>query len=658
MDFKVSFPQEHPYKRAVPPDLRKLYDSVREYLPHPIQQFMFFSKYSRYRYDLGRREVWQETIDRLMAEIRRLSDNLLSNTVYDKLKVALLNGEIMPSMRLMAMAGPASQRDNAVIYNCSYLPVQSLEDFREALLLSMAGVGVGYSVERKFVDLLPPVSPQRNNVVVIRYTVPDTAEGWGEALYLGLTAWFNGYDIEYDLSDIRPAGSPLRTKGGRASGPEPLWRLLHKVREIVLSRQGDRLRPIDAHDIMTTIAESVFSGGVRRSAMLALFDMDDEEMLYAKYPDRIKGREQRYFANNSIVIPDGYTLTLKEVIDLFMIIHNSKAGEPGIVSRYSIRQTLPEGRDYREDMGVNPCGEVILRPYEFCNLSAVVIRPGDTREDILKKIELATILGTIQARADYFPYLRPVWKKNVEEERLLGVSLVGYADNVDVFSEDFLRQLRYRSQQVNQYYSALLGINPSKSWTSVKPSGNSSLLYYAAPGLHAWPYRYFIRNIRIFAHDPLFYVLRDSGVPMSPEVGQDEATADTWVIHFPMRAPEHALIRSEMGALEQLAHWESVKKNYTTHNPSVTITYREEEVPDIVRWLYEHQDIIGGLTFLPEADLQYEMMPYEEIDKETYERLEKQFPQIDYSLLYVYEREDSTDLAQELACFAGESCEI
>ncbi|POR02058.1 recombinase [Alkalispirochaeta sphaeroplastigenens] len=641
-------------QRPVPQDVRDAVAASDPYFPTPIQKFQFYDKYSRYNYELGRRETWIETVDRAVGYLKTLSRDRLDQKDYDRLRQGILEMKVMPSMRLLAMAGAPAERNNIAIYNCSYLPVDALDSFVEALIISMNGCGVGYSVERRYIECLPRVLRQtgvhRGSLVV-----KDTSEGWAEALRTGLEAWFAGEDIGFDFSRVRPAGAPLRIKGGSASGPEPLRVMLNFARQRILARQGGFITSVDAHDIMCAVGGAAVSGGVRRTAMISLFDYDDQEMRHCKDGDFWHHNSQRWNANNSAVWPNR-ELSQEEVATFVLDMVRSGRGEPGIFNRRAALASRPPRRAEAE-FGTNPCGEIVLRPFQFCNLSSAIAREDDTFETLKEKVELATIIGTIQSMATAFPGLRPQWQENCEEERLLGVDLNGQMDSPACQDPDVQSRLRYVAVETNRRYAKKLGINQSAAVTTVKPSGNSSQLMNSASGIHARWSSFYIRNVRVGAHTPIFHALRDEGVPMDPENGQTVDNATTWVAHFPVKSPDSAVTRHSRTALEQCAYWLQNKVHYTEHNPSVTITYRPDEVIDIIKWIWEYQDKLGGMAFLPASDAQYEQMPYVEITQEEYERLERTFPDIDFSRIYRYEDRDYTTAAQELACLAG-SCEI
>ncbi len=423
----------------------------------------------------------------------------------------------------------------------------------------------------------------------------------------------------------------------------------------MLSRQGSFLRPLDAHDIACMIGYAAVSGGVRRTAMISLFDWQDDEMRRSKIGDFERDNWQRWNANNSVVVPEG-GLTQEEFARLMLDMFESERGEPGIFNRPGALKFRPERRQAAE-FGCNPCGEIWLRPFQFCNLSIAVARPDDTYETLKDKVEVASILGTIQSMATNFPGLRPIWKHNCEEERLLGVDITGQMDCPAVQDPAVMSRLRQVAVETNRKFATELGINQSTAVTCVKPSGNSSQLFNCASGLHARMAPYYVRNVRVGGHTPMFKVLRDSGIPMDPENGQVAETANTWVAHFPVKSPDGAVLRKDRSAIQQCEYWLQNKVFWTEHNPSVTISYQPHEVIELVKWVWEHRDYVGGMSFLPASDAKYAQMPYEEISKEQYELLASKFPKVDFSKIYRYEEEDYTTVAQELACVAG-SCEI
>ncbi|MGH7496192.1 MAG: ATP cone domain-containing protein [bacterium] len=640
--------------RPIPENVRHAFAESDRYFPTQLQKLQFYDKYSRFNYELKRRETWIETVDRAVDYLRELSHSRLEERTYGRIRQGMLEMRAMPSMRLLAMAGPAARRNNITIYNCSYMPVDSIDSFVEALIISMSGCGVGFSVESRYVENFPRVRRQSKAAPAL-HLIGDSSEGWAEALRTALQIWLEGGDIRFDYSLLRQAGAPLRTKGGRASGPEPLRKMFEFTRGRILARQGSFLRPIDAHDIMCAVGNAAVSGGVRRTAMISLFDYDDEEMHNAKNGEFERENSQRWNANNSAVWPEGGLTQLDLARQMLEMVKGGR-GEPGIFNRDAALASRTPRRKPAE-FGTNPCGEIVLRPFEFCNLSIAIARLKDSFESLKEKVELATVIGTIQSMATHFPGLRPQWRQNCEEERLLGVDINGQLDSPIVQAAEVQRRLKEFAGEVNRTTAQKLGINPSVSITCVKPSGNSSQLFDCSPGIHARWSKYYIRNVRVGTHTPIFKVLKDVGVPMDPENGQTPENANTWVVHFPVKAPEHATTRKDRTALEQCHYWLQNKLHWTEHNPSVTITYHPDEVLDIIKWTWDHRDVIGGMTFLPAFDAQYNQMPYVEITAEEYQHLAAAFPQIDFSKLYYYEEEDLTTAAQELACLAG-SCEI
>jgi len=653
----ILYRAEHAQKRMerpIPEQVRLAFAESDQYFPSPLQKFQFFDKYSRFNYDLGRRETWIETVDRSVDFLYELAGARLPAETYARIRRSILEMRSMPSMRLLAMAGAAARRNNVAIYNCSYQPVESIDSFVEALTISMSGCGVGFSVESRYVENFPRIKRQTGTQRDL-LVVEDSAEGWANALRTGLETWFEGSDIRFDLSQLRQAGAALKTKGGRASGPEPLRVMLDFVRARVLARQGSFLRPIDGHDMMCAVGNAAVSGGVRRTAMISLFDHDDDEMRLSKNGDFERDNNQRWNANNSAVWPAGGR-TQVEYMHQFLEMVESGRGEPGIFNRESALTMRPERRQAAE-FGTNPCGEIILKPWQFCNLSAAVARKDDTFESLRDKVEVAAIIGTLQSMATYFPGLRPQWKQNCDDERLLGVDITGQMDSPIAQDAEVKAQLRQIAVEVNRQTAAALGINQSVAITCVKPSGNSSQLLDCSSGLHSRWAPYYIRNVRVATHSPLYKVLRDASVPMDPENGQTPDNANTWVIHFPVKAPEGSITREDRSAIQQCEFWLQNKLHWTEHNPSCTITYRPDEVLDVMKWVWEHRDQIGGLSFLPAFDAKYDNMPYVEITRAEFEQRAAAFPEIDFSKVYRYEEEDLTNAAQELACSSG-YCEI
>lgn len=656
----IVYRSEHAKMRAqqVPDDVRAIFDGSTEYFPTALQQFQFFDKYSRFNWDWMRRETWVETIDRVMEYLRWLvaeqSIGSLDEEIWDRVQAEMLFQGAMPSMRALSQAGEAAKRDSLSIYNCSYSTVDCIDTFVEALRISTAGCGVGYSVERQYVESFPRI--QRQRIGKKKYhLIEDSAFGWADALRVGLEAWFAGDDVEFEYGLIRPAGTPLKIKGGRASGPDPLRFVLDFCRAKVLSRQGSFLRTLDAHDMMCVIGGAAVSGGVRRTAMICLYSWDDHDMRDCKSGDF---PEYRWNANNSAVWPDG--LSQIEITDQMMAMVRSKRGEPGIFSRSNAIRTKPERRAEAE-FGTNPCGEINLRPQGLCNLTIAVARMDDTEEDLYRKVEIATIIGTIQSLATNFPGMREDWARNCVEERLLGVDITGQADCplLDRVTPEgaLLREgLRHHAVAVNAEVAAMLGINASAAITCDKPSGNSSQLLNTSSGLHRRWAPFYIRRTRVSASTPVFRVLKEAGVPLSPENGSSVLNADTWVASWPVKSPEGALTRKDFSAVDQCNFWLLNKAHWTEHNPSVTITYQPEEILSLIQWVWDHREVIGGMAFLPADDALYQQAPYEEITEEQYEAMVADFPPVDFSLLYAFEQTDMTEAAQTVACVVGADC--
>jgi len=591
----------------------------------------------------------------------------LTTDEYAEIREAIVKQEVMPSMRLLWSAGTACDKTNVTAYNCSYIAPTKLQDFGEILYLLTCGAGVGFSVESKFVNQLPNISLQNNARVGTLeealsqpttniHRVLDSREGWADALVLGMKTWFSGDDIVFDYSEIRPEGARLKTMGGRASGYKPLERLLNFTREKILARQGQKLRPIDVHDIICKIGDIVVSGGVRRSSEISLSDLHDTDMRDAKKGEFWINNLQRSMANNSAVFDKQPT---KEEFEAeWEALKNSGTGERGIFNRANLEKHMPWRRqdinsyEQMDSMGTNPCGEITLRSKQFCNLTEVVCREDDTIEILLRKMRIATILGTYQSSLTNFTYLSEDWKKNCEEECLLGVSLTGQMDCPAVRKEENLTKLKECGRVVNEEYAKRFGINRSASITCVKPSGTVSQLVNAASGLHPRFAPYYIRRVRIAATDPLFHMLKDQGIAYKPEIGQSEHIT-TYVLEFPVKAPYKSILSQEMEAIMQLEYWKMVKQAYTEHNPSCTIYIKDDEWDIVKDWIWENWDIVGGLSFLPKDNHIYELAPYSQINEEEYNQMVAKMPIIDFSKLTKYELEDNTIGAKELACSSG-----
>lgn len=645
--------------REIPEEVRQLAGESKKYFRNQLAEFVYYSTYSKWLPDKHRRETWVETVSRYIDFMREILGIKLTEAEYTEIKEAMLKMEALGSMRLLWGAGQAARATNVCAYNCSFVAPAHWQDFAEIMYILMCGTGAGFSVERQTVEMLPIIKRQ-SNVKLFTHVVKDSKEGWSDALSLGLNTWAAGKDIDFDYSQIRPQGARLKTMGGRASGPGPLKALLDFARAKLLSRQGRHLTTIDVHDIICKIGEVVVMGGVRRSALISISDIDDQEMREAKNGQFYVTHPERSMANNSAVYNEKPSLT--QFMDEWFNLVKSGSGERGIFNRGSLEKQLPTRRwplfqpDY-QTCGVNPCGEIILKSKQFCNLSEVVARAEDTEATLLKKVRLATILGTYQASLTNFPYLSPEWKNNCEQEALLGVSITGQWDCPAVRNSETLNKMRELAVEVNKEYAKRFGINPATAITCVKPSGNGSQLFDSSSGMHPRHAPYYIRRVRIEKHNPLFMMLKDMGVPYYPEVGQTEATANTFVLEFPIKSPAGAIIRRDVSAMDLLAHWKMLKTKYTEHNPSVTISVGGDEWLKVGSWVYENWDLVGGLSFLPRDEHVYQLAPYEEITKEKYEELASQFPEIDFSKIVAYEYEDQTEGSKELACVSG-ACEL
>jgi ribonucleoside-diphosphate reductase alpha chain len=632
-----------------------------------FQKFIYYRTYSRWRDELGRRETWEETVDRLMnffvEELPKVSPNKfeLSTVTKNTIERAIKNCETMPSMRALWAAGEAAKASHVTLYNCSFVVFDDVAAFSEILYVLMCGTGAGFSVEREFVDKLPVIGQPTGKVVKI--AVGDSKDGWAGALDKAIRALYKGHTIEPDYSAIRKRGARLITMGGRASGPEPLMRLMDYLQKLFKRKAGHKLRSIDVHDIACMEAEIVVVGGVRRSSEISLSDLDDSDMARAKFGEFFKTDPQRSMANNSAVYKEkpGVITFMREWLNLIV----SNSGERGIFNREGAQRLMTaNGRRVKWTIiGTNPCAEIILRSMEFCNLSSVVIRPEDTLQTLREKVRVATIIGTIQSAFTNFPFLRPEWKANCDEERLLGVSLNGEMDHpvLSVVTDEtklWLSDLKHMAIETNRNWARKLGINASAAITCVKPEGTGSKMLGTASGIHPRYAKFQKRRVRISATDPLFAMLRDQGVPCSPENGQEPGTADTWVLTFPLKAPTGAKTRHDVTALMQLEHWKMVREFWAEHSVSMTCYVAENEWLEVGAWVYRHFDHITGLSFLPKGDDHaYAQAPEEEITEEEYAQFVANFPQIDFSQLSRYETEDMTEGAKQLACSGG-TCEI
>ena len=609
------------------------------------QKIIAVSKYARWLEKENRREVWEETV-------QRYCDNVLSKCAdpktVERIRSAILNLDVMPSMRALMTSGPALDRCNVAGYNCSYLPIDSLRSFDEMFYVTLCGTGVGFSVERRNVDKLPSISEhfEKSNTKIV---VGDSKAGWARALKELLALLWSGQVPDIDYSLVRPAGAPLKTFGGRASGPGPLKETFDYIIKTVREASGRKLRPIECHDIVCKIADCVVVGGVRRAALISLSDLSDKEMALAKSGNWWQTHPHRSLANNSAVYDEKPTLS--QFMDEWKAIYDSKSGERGIINRHALKKQAERTGRRNSDVafGVNPCAEIILRPYQFCNLSEVVVRDTDTIETLKTKVELATIIGTIQATLTNFKYLRKIWKDNCEEERLLGVSLTGVFDNI--LSFEWMPELKQVAIETNEIWSKKLGINQSVSITCQKPSGTVSELVDSAPGVHTRFYRHYIRTIRSNNVEAITKFLIDQGVPHEPDIMKPN---DRMVFSFPQKAPKNALVSSDIGAIEHLHYWMISFQKWCEHNPSVTIKVGEDEWLAVANFVYNNFDDIAGISFLPKDDSVYQQAPFQEIDEETYNKWVDNFPKIDWAQFPNYERGDQTKSANEFACVSGD----
>ena len=630
---------------------------MNNYLPTDYQSFIHTSRYARWLDEAGRRENWGETVQRYIDNIVQPNSEVPTDIVHE-IAQAIFGLEVMPSMRALMTAGPAFARDNVAGYNCSYLPADDPKSFDEAMFILLCGTGVGFSVERQFISKLPEVPELFDSETTV--VVKDSKEGWAKAFRQVLALLWSGEIPKWDTSRVRPSGARLKTFGGRASGPAPLINLFNFAVGTFKEAQGRKLSSVECHDLMCKIGEVVVVGGVRRSAMISLSNLSDDRMRHAKSGAWWENNGQRALANNSVSYtekPDS-TSFLREWTSLV----ESGSGERGIFNREAARKQAEKfgRRDGGYEFGTNPCSEIILRPYQFCNLTEVVVRATDDIDSLERKVRLATILGTLQSTYTKFPYLRKVWQKNTEEERLLGVSLTGIMDNPlmtvkNAGLEKTLEHLREVAVSVNAEWSARLGIPASAAITCVKPSGTVSQLVDSASGIHARHSPYYIRTVRGDVKDPLTQFMMDQNVPSEPCVMKPDTTV---VFSFPVKAPDNAVVTHDMSAVEQLETWLVYQRHWCEHKPSVTINVRKDEWVEVGAFVYKHFDEMSGVSFLPYSEHTYQQAPYQEVDKAVYEERKSTMPaSIDWSKLSSYEVEDNTAGSQTLAC-SGDSCEI
>ena len=642
----------------VPADVRAKILESSKYFETPYQEFIFYQFYSRWNDELGRRETWVEAIDRFMDFMHERLGTRLTQKEYAEVREGILTRDVCPSMRLLWSAGKAAREMHATAYNCAYIAPTSWRDLSEIMYVSMCGAGCGFTVEPENVEQFPQIQKQtgkKSQTIVVE----DDKVGWCNAFVAACEAWASGNEVGIDYSLIRPVGARLGRMGGRASGPAPLQELMQFTRRKMLARQGRRLTTLDVHDIACQIGLIVVAGGVRRSALISLSALDDRDMRDAKKGSFWQSEGQRSMANNSAVYE--VKPSAAEFFEEWTALVTSGSGERGIFNRGGLEKQLPKRRwDVLKDkkqVGVNPCGEIYLQSKQFCNLTSIVVRPADTMTSMKRKMRLATILGTYQATLTDFEYLSKEWKENCDAEQLLGISITGYYDNKIVRNDKNLEELQSDSVKVNKEYAKRFKRNPSTAITCVKPHGNSGQLLGVGSGMHPWYAPYYIRRVRISANDPLLRLAEDQGVPIRPEVGYSTSNATTMVLEFPVKAPEGAVVSKDVPALAMLHEWKRLKEHFTDHNPSVTIYVSDDEWLAVANFVYANWDLVGGLSFLPRKDHVYQLAPYEEITKDEFERRKKQLGVVDFSRLVLYENNDQTVGAKELAC-AGGVCEI
>ena len=635
-------------------------------IENPYENFIALSRYAKWVEAEGRRETWGETVDRyfsFMTNHLKTNHNYIPNEkLVAELKEFVFQRNVMPSMRSVMTSGAALERDNVAGYNCAFLPVDSPRSFDETMYVLMCGTGVGFSVEYKYINKLPPVPEklEKSDTVIV---VEDSKQGWAKAYRELLALLWTGHIPAIDVSKVRPAGARLKTMGGRSSGPQPLVNLFDFTIAKFKNATGRNLKPIECHDIMCKIGEVVVVGGVRRSAMISLSNINDIEMAQAKSGNWWEQSPQRALSNNSVAY--SRKPEMEQFIAEWKSLYDSKSGERGIYNVAAAQaQAAKFGRrDPDIHYGTNPCSEIILRPYQFCNLSEVVLRENDTKKDIQRKVELATILGTWQSTLTDFKYLRKIWKDNTEEERLLGVSLTGQfghkfmSGKEDLISlEAFLMTLREKAREVNREESSKIGIPESAAITCVKPSGTVSQLVGVSSGMHPWHSPYYIRTVRGSKGDPISTFLKEVGIPVEDDVMKPN---DTYVFSFPVKAPEGAIVRNDLTAIDHLNIWLVYQRAWCEHKPSITVSVKEDEWMEVGAWVYKNFDEVSGISFLPHSEHTYKQAPYQEVSKEEYDALVEKMPKnIRWEDLSFYETEDGTSPSATLACSSDGNCEL
>ena len=639
---------------------------MKNTIENPYENFIALSRYAKWVEAEGRRETWGETVDRYFSFMtNHLKDNhnyIPDEKIVAELKEFVFQRNVMPSMRSVMTSGAALERDNVAGYNCAFLPVDSARSFDETMYVLMCGTGVGFSVEYKYINKLPavPEKLEKSDTVIV---VEDSKQGWAKAYRELLALLWTGHIPAIDVSKVRPAGARLKTMGGRSSGPQPLVNLFDFTIAKFKNATGRNLKPIECHDIMCKIGEVVVVGGVRRSAMISLSNINDIEMAQAKSGNWWEQSPQRALSNNSVAY--SRKPEMEQFIAEWKSLYDSKSGERGIYNVAAAQaQAAKFGRrDPEIHYGTNPCSEIILRPYQFCNLSEVVLRENDTKKQIERKVELATILGTWQSTLTDFKYLRKIWKDNTEEERLLGVSLTGQfghkfmSGKEDLISlEAFLMTLRDKAREVNREESGKIGIPESAAITCVKPSGTVSQLVGVSSGMHPWHSPYYIRTVRGSKGDPISTFLKEVGIPVEDDVMKPN---ETYVFSFPVKAPEGAIVRNDLTAIDHLNIWLVYQRAWCEHKPSITVSVKEDEWMEVGAWVYKNFDEVSGISFLPHSEHTYKQAPYQEISKEEYDALVAKMPSnIRWEDLSFYETEDGTSTNATLACSSDGNCEL
>lgn len=648
-----------------------------KYFDLPSQEFVYVRSYARWLEEAKRRETWEDSVERYMDYMRHRVGSKVSARVFHKINDHFLNMSAVGSMRALWAAGAAMDQSPTAGYNCTFLAVRCVEAFAETFYILMCGAGVGFSVEERYVNQLPIIS-DNSGLSSGTFLVPDTKEGWSDSVKALMQSLYSGSDLDMDYSLIRPAGSRLITMGGRSSGHGPLAICHDFIRKTMMEARGRRLFPLECHDILNSIADAVVAGGVRRSSQISLSDLDNEEMANAKVGDFPKGR---FMANNSAIYHEKPTAA--RFLTEWGILANSGSGERGIFNMQAAKKMAPSRRNSNLLAGTNPCGEIVLRDCEMCNLSEVIARHDDDVDDLIQKVKAATWLGAIQSTITDFRYLRKEWRKNCEEERLLGTSITGHMDCFKLIGDPTV-QLTLKKVAIKTAREAAkkLGINFSAAITCGKPSGTVSQLVECSSGAHPRWDEHYLRRYRINHMDPLYHMLKDQGLKFHPEIGQrrkdwnaatkgnttacsiydggEKWTEDkvrTWVCEFPIKSPKQSVKRDDVTALDQLEHYKNLQENWCEHNQSITVYVRDEEWFEVGNWVYKHWDTINGVSFLPYDGGRYELAPYESITKEEYKQKKKDFPKLDYSQLSKYESEDNTEGSKTLAC-TGDKCEL